>query len=146
MRLRRTVAALGVTLAWVVSVALPAEAAEMRLFAELTGENEVPGPGDEDGRGVGIVDIHSKGRVCVNLAYDDIKRPFGFHIHRGTATEAGPVVVELSHLLPSGDGCVDADPALLEEIRANPAGFYLNVHTEAFPGGAIRGQLHRARN
>jgi hypothetical protein len=146
MRLRRAHVALAVAFVVLMGTALPADAAEFRAFAELTGPNEVPGPGDPDGRGVGIVDIHSKGRVCVNLAYDEIKRPFGFHIHRGTATEAGPVVVEFSHLLPSGDGCVEADPALLEEIRANPSGFYLNVHNEAFPGGAIRGQLRRARN
>lgn len=143
---RRTAAALGIAFVLLLGAAVPAGAAEFRAFAELTGENEVPGPGDPDGRGVGIVDIHSKGRVCVSLAYDDIKPPTGFHIHRGTATESGPVVVDFTHLLPSGDGCVDADPALLEEIRANPAGFYLNVHTGQFPNGAIRGQLHRARN
>ena len=28
-------------------------------------------------------------------------------------------------------------------ISANPRGFYLNIHTRAYPRGAIRGQLHR---
>lgn len=41
----------------------------------------------------------------------------------------------------SSEGCNDAaDKASLEAIIANPAGYYVNVHNEAFPGGAIRGQ------
>jgi hypothetical protein len=31
--------------------------------------------------------------------------------------------------------------ALINEIIANPAGFYFNVHTAANPTGAVRGQL-----
>ncbi len=39
-------------------------------------------------------------------------------------------------------GCVSGvDPALIGEIIANPAGYYVNVHTTPFPGGAVRGQL-----
>ena len=30
---------------------------------------------------------------------------------------------------------------LAKEIVANPAGFYVNIHTAAKPGGATRGQL-----
>ena len=30
---------------------------------------------------------------------------------------------------------------MLQEIVDNPAGYYVNLHTEDFPAGAIRGQL-----
>ena len=34
-----------------------------------------------------------------------------------------------------------ADPALLAQIVANPAAYYVNLHNTRFPGGAVRCQL-----
>ncbi|GAA1531396.1 hypothetical protein GCM10009730_45850 [Streptomyces albidochromogenes] len=36
-----------------------------------------------------------------------------------------------------------ANAALLADFKANPTGFYANLHTAEFPGGAVRGQFHR---
>jgi hypothetical protein len=36
---------------------------------------------------------------------------------------------------------VTATQAVIDEILANPANFYVNVHTTDRPRGAIRGQL-----
>lgn len=36
---------------------------------------------------------------------------------------------------------VSIDPAQAAAIAANPAGFYFNMHSTAYPGGLIRGQL-----
>ncbi|NND12417.1 MAG: CHRD domain-containing protein, partial [Acidimicrobiia bacterium] len=66
------------------------------------------------------------------------------HIHRGFEGEDGPVVVDFDYPNLGSTGNVEADPEVLAEITANPAGFYVNVHTEAFPNGAIRGQIEDA--
>lgn len=66
------------------------------------------------------------------------------HIHRGFEGEDGPIVVDFDYPNLGSTGNVAADPEVLSEITANPAGFYVNVHTEAFPNGAIRGQISDA--
>lgn len=38
-------------------------------------------------------------------------------------------------------GVVVADPAVISDVVADPAGFYFNVHTTDFPGGAVRAQV-----
>jgi len=65
------------------------------------------------------------------------------HIHAGAADVNGPVVVPFSAPDSSGttQGCTIADATLVEQILADPSGYYVNVHTSEFPGGAIRGQL-----
>ena len=44
----------------------------------------------------------------------------------------------------SVQGCTGGlQRALLRDIRDDPRRFYVNIHNATFPGGAIRGQLHR---
>ena len=43
----------------------------------------------------------------------------------------------------TGSGTVTVtDPAVLDALRSNPGGFYADVSTAIFPGGAARAQLH----
>ena len=119
------------------------------LNAVLTGAAEVPGPGDSNGTGNAQIVLDPPNEVCFDVDWDGIGRPVAAHIHRGGPAKAGPVRVELfasSRPLPrtiSGvQGCVrNVDTALVDAIIATPAKFYVNVHTRAYPDGAIRGQL-----
>jgi hypothetical protein len=74
------------------------------------------------------------------------------HIHNAPVGVMGSVFVGVSAVspgaaieMPNGSGSFhfsqagDADK--INQILANPAGFYFNVHTPLNPGGAIRGQL-----
>ncbi|MDQ4145958.1 MAG: CHRD domain-containing protein, partial [Actinomycetota bacterium] len=66
------------------------------------------------------------------------------HIHRGAAGTNGPVVIPFQvDAAGVSDDCVTAEPPLVNEIQQNPEAFYVNVHTERYPDGAIRGQLMR---
>ncbi len=133
-------------------LARPVAAVEALLFAELTGAAEVdaegnPNQGDPDGSGFSDVFIDSEaGELCYGIFVEGIDPATAAHIHEGAAGVAGPVVVPLTP--PSADGvvedCTTADTALLEAIAANPANYYVNVHNEAFPDGALRGQLQAA--
>jgi len=114
--------------------------------AALLGENEVP-PADPDGSGTAVVTLNSgQGVVCFEISVSNIALPAtGAHIHQGEAGVNGPIVVTLTPPDESGtsSGCVEADRGLLKDIRKNPAGYYVNVHTTEFPGGAIRDQLSK---
>ena len=63
----------------------------------------------------------------------------GAHIHRGAAGQVRPPLVHFNPRI--GSGCVFAPREVIKEIRQDPENFYFNVHTQAFPGGAIRGGL-----
>jgi hypothetical protein len=113
------------------------------LTTTMTGAQEVPGPGDPDGRGTARILLLPDGRtLCYLLTATGIEPATAAHIHRGSPTEAGPVVVPLSPPTTGiSGGCVAIDPALHQAIRTNPHAYYVNVHNMPYPDGAIRGQL-----
>lgn len=123
------------------------QAAQQPYTAELSGDNEVPGPGDADASGAATVsfapldDVTTE--VCWDMSYDiPSGDPTAAHIHAGAAGDAGDVVFNFG--APSADsfsGCLDAVTADIQPIIDSPADFYVNVHNAAFTGGAIRGQL-----
>ena len=121
-------------------------AAGTPYIAALTGPAETPTTGDPDGLGAAAVSFHVTGvaeaEVCWDLSYSGIDAPTAAHIHRGAIGVAGPIVVPLVNLgATSGSGCAPIDVALATEIKAGPAGFYVNVHNAAYAAGAISGQL-----
>ncbi len=116
-----------------------------RLKATLTGNTEVPGPGDPDGTGTATVNIDvSKRELCYEVSVQRIGRPTGMHIHEGESGKAGDIVVPLTTPTASDTttkGCSNIDAALMGRITATPQRFYVNVHSDTHPQGAVRGQL-----
>ena len=146
MKQRRLFAALLLAALVALVLALPASASGKRattLEATLTGEQEVPGPGDKDGRGHAVVKVF-KAKVCYALEVKRIKPATAAHIHLGLRGEAGPIVAELKAPTDgSSSGCVGVSRALSKKLREHPRAYYVNVHNNPYPEGAIRGQLHR---
>jgi hypothetical protein len=112
------------------------------LQATLLPENQVP-PVASDGSGVARVTLNQgQGQVCWDITVTDLTTPVILaHIHRGAAGSNGPVVVDFMEPVNGLTGCVHADEALIKDIRQNPSGYYVNVHTTMFPVGEVRGQL-----
>jgi hypothetical protein len=64
------------------------------------------------------------------------------HIHKAPAGANGPVAVPFTAPTNgASEGCATVAPDVAAAIAADPAGYYVNVHNAAFPGGAVRGQL-----
>lgn len=120
----------------------------VNLQAYLDGDNEVPGPGDQDGSGTVKVNIDQDRdlEVCVWMHVDNIQdaTATAAHIHYGWPGIAGPVVVTLPTPDSNGDahGCVDANENEVEHIINHHNNYYINVHTNEYPDGAVRGQLY----
>ncbi len=121
-----------------------AAAAEPESGQEVVIEVSMSGSGDEDGTGTAAITLEpGSGEVCYELWVHDIDPPTAAHIHIGAAGESGGVAVPFNAPGEEGEwqGCVSADPATVQQIVANPAGYYVNVHNQTHPSGAIRGQL-----
>ena len=147
MTLVALIALAGLTFGGTLGAAPLRDGDGMTLMARLSGAAEVPGPGDPDGTGMATVTANADDEICFELNVSNITLPAAAaHIHEGAADVAGPVVVTLAAPDANGKarGCVEAEEALIEDIFAHPANYYVNVHTSDYPAGAVRGQLAMA--
>jgi hypothetical protein len=126
-----------------------------QLTATMSGANENP-KNTSPATGTFAVRLnHGQGTVCYDMSVSNLTTaPSMAHIHKGTSTENGPVVI---HLFGSGGAAAPAttsftisdfcqsgiSQALIKDIIQNPQNYYVNVHTSTFPGGEIRGQLSK---
>jgi hypothetical protein len=117
------------------------------LGAVLTASQETP-PTTTPGFGNATVTFDSTHQnITVTITVANLGSPINnFHIHENPFGVAGQVRVDLIGLggtfnngTMTGTFPIAADVA--SRMLANPANFYVNVHTTQFPGGAIRGQL-----
>lgn len=136
-----------IALLLIVGLAVPALGGGRPLSTELSGENEVNPPIVSDATGTASLTLNQGQRqVCVDVessGYADGETVIAGHIHRGTADLNGPIVVNLMISGANHSGCVEADRALIKEIRQNPGDFYVNLHSTLIPSGVIRGQLSK---
>ncbi len=143
----RVTLSLAVGLGLVASLAMAgvAMAAETTLTAELAGVTEGENPGNPDGSGSATITLDPEtGEACWEMSADGIGAVTQSHIHVGGEGESGDVVVPLDvdGFEGTTEGCTsDQEADVLQGIIDDPAGFYVNLHTDDFPAGAIRGQL-----
>lgn len=112
--------------------------------ASLFGEYETGHKGaGEDASGDFTAEMDFKtGQMCYMLEVSGLDTVTAAHIHQARKGANGPPVVTLE--LASEDKCIAVDVELMKDIMKNERDYYVNVHTEAFPDGAIRGQLDQS--
>ena len=150
VRLAATLAALLTCL----GAASPAgSSTSITLTAGLTGgATEVAAPGDPDGTGTAVLRLNpAKRTLCFKITLRRVGMPtVGAHVHEGPKGKIGPIVTGLLGTASSKTtraGCARrVSPALLRRIGKRPSAFYVNVHTEPIPTGAVRGQIRRSRS
>lgn len=133
--------------------AAPVSEGGRKFSTDLTGEAEVtsagvPNQGDLTATGSARVIVNpGQSRVCWEITTGDdftagTTLIVGAHIHVGASTTTGPVVVPLTATIDgTSTGCANVTRELADAIRKTPENYYVNVHTNLFPAGAIRGQL-----
>ena len=137
-------------------------ASKVAQSAYLLGANEVdadgPEAGDPDAKGTATFLSINETTLCYGFMLRGAGAPTKVHIHKGAPGTNGPVVLEFANVpkdaagQPAGDpgassGCKTAanpdEQATMARIRRHPERYYVNMHTAAFPDGAVRGQLSR---
>ncbi|MFD2786375.1 CHRD domain-containing protein [Hymenobacter rubripertinctus] len=119
--------------------------AHLLLGAQLSGAQEVPAV-TTSARGVVSFTLNpGKDTLFISGAFAGLSGPVkGAHVHSGFEGVAGAIV---TNLLPFVQGNriqgfltgTDLDRAKLD--RYLRGGYYINIHTDANPGGEIRGQI-----
>ena len=131
------------------------EAAPPIVFnVQLRAENEPNGASTSESKGHAQVKVFADGTMEFTFTVNN-KSGETFtraHIHKAPAGVNGGI--HWDFLEPADPATSISDQpaqlrgvgrpraaAVLADLLANPSGYYVNVHSTAFPGGAVRGQL-----
>jgi hypothetical protein len=122
------------------------------LHAKLAAKNETTGS-TSAAKGHTLIKVRTDGTIEFKTQILNKKNEtfVAGHIHQAPAGVAGPIVVPLfvspspatsaRHIKQSGVATPNAGTTGAG-LCQNPSAYYVNYHTTAFGGGAIRGQLH----
>lgn len=113
------------------------------LTTTLSGAQEVPAA-DSKGSGSASLTLNAgRQQVCYDLTWQGIGEVKAAHVHQADAGVNGPVFfgLPLSGTPGKATGCLTIAREKLVGILGDASNYYVNFHTEAFPGGAVRGQL-----
>jgi CHRD domain len=111
------------------------------MRAILKGSSEVPKHA-AGGSGTVTVRVAGPRRICWTFKLVGVTAPKAAHIHKGDPGKAGAVVIPLGKTY-ARTGCTAATAAAVVALVKHPRRFYVNVHNARYPGGAVRGQLHK---
>ncbi|MFH8931812.1 CHRD domain-containing protein [Streptomyces pristinaespiralis] len=128
----------------------PSHGKAVTFAVVMTGAHEVPDASgaavnDPDGKAVALMQVKGD-RVVFAMQWQGFVPSQG-HIHEGAAGQNGDVKVPLfgtampESLHSAAGHTTVTDAALAKSLIEHPSGFYMNLHSEEFPGGAVRGQL-----
>jgi hypothetical protein len=116
---------------------------EIMFTARLEGNNETPNPIATTGNGTAWAVLSAdKSTLYYNLTYAQLDSPFtASHLHLGPAGVGGGVVHPLTFIgnSASGQWIGFADSILAKLVKEH---IYVNVHSQKYPAGEIRDQLH----
>jgi len=120
-----------------------AQAQSISLTASLTGANERPTANNSTATGIGSVTIAGD-LLTYSVSYSGVN-PTAAHFHgpAGVDQSAG-VLIPLTLSSSSGNTGIFSGTATLTDTQKTTilgGNSYLNIHSAAFPGGEIRGQV-----
>lgn len=119
--------------------------AHLQFSARLNGAQEVPAV-VTDALGVASFTLNAtRDTLCIRGNFTGLSGPItGAHIHTGMPGVSGPVLIGLTDMVMGNTlmGQITGSAVTPEIIAAHVRGeLYLNVHTNMYPDGEIRGQI-----
>ncbi len=109
------------------------------MGVKLSPSEEVP-PAQSSGSGSGSIRVAEDGSVSGSVSTTGVQGTMA-HIHQGAKGANGPVIVPLTkngdtYTVPAG---AKLNAAQMSALKSG--GLYVNVHSDKYKGGEIRGQL-----
>jgi hypothetical protein len=108
--------------------------------ATLNGASEAPNPNTSTATGAAALVFNTTTKIFTITVTHSIAAATNGHIHKGAAGVSGPPVFPFTSFnspITFTSAALDAT----QEADLNANLYYVNIHTAAFPGGEIRGQL-----